>query len=594
VTAYDLEVAPPSRVPQKVLYALLDDNTTIVCMDANGQVRDLYQDFDTLNGTFPYPPFHYSCRTLVDFTGPGIEPPDTLRSQRMLRERYQADPAKFEKQVARESRLKRPNVNSPFTSKVEKIAATPESTAAAKARLLRSEDDAARFLKDFERYADRTGGRLVDLKYHIKSEGSLARKIAAGVKNGQTIDEAVAAITDVNRYTYTFPTRQYARGQAEVRRLLKQRGYRLTKDKNYWLQGGQYRGQNTVWVKDGQAVEIQFHTPKSFRIARKIHVWYDDYRIIPEYTPEAIRLDKLMRAASSATRTPRGALGSQFGSQVDPYLWEKQAAKGRLNSFYERFFATQKSVGTGVTSAETGGAVRAGSSAQFAGMVRGSELVGGTEYWDKVFTFVDDSLGTQGRSLIERSMSHINSTYVVEKVPEGWVGFFRPADKTLSINIGRSARAAGEGESLSSWLARYIEAQDGWGRVGTPEYRQFETAWKAANPKPGAVVTRAASREVSETLVHEMTHALDDASGGAISARFQEDGLFAKVGELVKEDKNFWYAAESPQEAVSEVTRFYFMGSRRDAGFRLHKTGEEWRRAYPELARWVEDNVLAG
>jgi hypothetical protein len=61
---------PPPRKPRlpvlrKQLHAVVDSSTTMVCLDAAGQIRDIDEPFDTLAGLFPAPPFHRWCRTVV-------------------------------------------------------------------------------------------------------------------------------------------------------------------------------------------------------------------------------------------------------------------------------------------------------------------------------------------------------------------------------------------------------------------------------------------------------------------------------------------------------------------------------------------------
>jgi hypothetical protein len=62
---------PPKRrsqqVPllQKQLLAVVDGATTMICLNAAGQIRDLDQPFTTLAGEFELPPFHIHCRSIA-------------------------------------------------------------------------------------------------------------------------------------------------------------------------------------------------------------------------------------------------------------------------------------------------------------------------------------------------------------------------------------------------------------------------------------------------------------------------------------------------------------------------------------------------
>jgi hypothetical protein len=45
--------------------AVIDDVTTIICLDAAGQIREPDEPFDTLNGQFMHPPAHIHCRAII-------------------------------------------------------------------------------------------------------------------------------------------------------------------------------------------------------------------------------------------------------------------------------------------------------------------------------------------------------------------------------------------------------------------------------------------------------------------------------------------------------------------------------------------------
>lgn len=49
----------------KQLMAVIDGVTTVVCLDAAGQIREPREPFDTLNGQFQHPPFHIHCRSII-------------------------------------------------------------------------------------------------------------------------------------------------------------------------------------------------------------------------------------------------------------------------------------------------------------------------------------------------------------------------------------------------------------------------------------------------------------------------------------------------------------------------------------------------
>lgn len=48
---------------RKQVLATIDNRTTVVCLHAAGQIRDIDEPFDTLNGPLQRPPFHWGCRS---------------------------------------------------------------------------------------------------------------------------------------------------------------------------------------------------------------------------------------------------------------------------------------------------------------------------------------------------------------------------------------------------------------------------------------------------------------------------------------------------------------------------------------------------
>jgi hypothetical protein len=56
---------PSIPLLRKQLVAVVDTATTMICLDAAGQIRNLDDTFDTLNGSYQYPPFHRWCRSTI-------------------------------------------------------------------------------------------------------------------------------------------------------------------------------------------------------------------------------------------------------------------------------------------------------------------------------------------------------------------------------------------------------------------------------------------------------------------------------------------------------------------------------------------------
>lgn len=70
-----------ARRVKRRLIAVIDERTTVVCLDACGQVVDAHQPFHTLNGDMWEPPFHVNCRSIVAPFVVGVSDP-MLKSAR--------------------------------------------------------------------------------------------------------------------------------------------------------------------------------------------------------------------------------------------------------------------------------------------------------------------------------------------------------------------------------------------------------------------------------------------------------------------------------------------------------------------------------
>lgn len=63
---------PEGQIMMKQVIAIIDERTTMVCLDAGGQIRPVREPFNTLAGNYDVPPFHIRCRTLVAPWMPGF------------------------------------------------------------------------------------------------------------------------------------------------------------------------------------------------------------------------------------------------------------------------------------------------------------------------------------------------------------------------------------------------------------------------------------------------------------------------------------------------------------------------------------------
>ena len=131
-------------------------------------------------------------------------------------------------------------------------------------------------------------GEMVGLKYAVKSEDSLTRKITTEIKDkGITAEEAAASMKDVNRYTMQLKENNFVSGYNGTMKALQDNGYELVRVKNSLArEDAEYRGINcNIKSPDGSIWELQFHTAKSLEIKEVNHKLYEEQRL--DTTPKA-------------------------------------------------------------------------------------------------------------------------------------------------------------------------------------------------------------------------------------------------------------------------------------------------------------------
>jgi hypothetical protein len=153
------------------------------------------------------------------------------------------------------------------------------------------------------------GGKLEGLAFRLKSEDSLARKIAkTAAAKGMTAEQAAQAISDALRYTIVADAKGYSRAASKVVRALRDAGYTV-RVKNYWVEAANpYQGVNLALVDPrGQRLELQLHTPESLRAkGGEMHKLYESRRQLPDGDQRAIEMDAAMSRISKAIPIPDG------------------------------------------------------------------------------------------------------------------------------------------------------------------------------------------------------------------------------------------------------------------------------------------------
>jgi hypothetical protein len=147
-------------------------------------------------------------------------------------------------------------------------------------RLLKKAQNAEpRISRDVQDLSKRTGGSLMGFEYRIKSESSMERKIRD--------DGNADKINDALRYTIEYSPDTIAAETNDVMHQLEKDGYVKLTVKNSFESGLQYKGINTIFEKDGQKFELQFHTPESYEVkSHENHVLYEVNRELYRKNPK--------------------------------------------------------------------------------------------------------------------------------------------------------------------------------------------------------------------------------------------------------------------------------------------------------------------
>jgi hypothetical protein len=156
-----------------------------------------------------------------------------------------------------------------------------------------------------------SGGHLEGLEFARKSEDRLKEKIAEILKRipDRTVEEAVRAIRDAIRYTFSLRMLNYSASYYDIKDRLEAQGHTMVYSRNYWRGSPEYKGINTRWdTPDGQRFEVQFHTPESFCAKHEVtHLAYERLRSPLTSADERRELRRFQRNVASWIPVPDGA-----------------------------------------------------------------------------------------------------------------------------------------------------------------------------------------------------------------------------------------------------------------------------------------------
>jgi hypothetical protein len=182
-------------------------------------------------------------------------------------------------------------------------------------RILSVEPQITGLMQDLAKMSD---GQLVGLEYRVKSTDSLARKIDAdsGKDYNGDYQKAAENISDAIRYTMTMPDDEYTAGADRAIKALESAGFKL-RTKNFWQTGDPYDGANIKATKDGITVEVQLHTPRSFKAKEsQLHPIYEQYRVETNETSRQGYWSQMVDIARSIPRPTNMATLLTMGTLV--------------------------------------------------------------------------------------------------------------------------------------------------------------------------------------------------------------------------------------------------------------------------------------
>jgi hypothetical protein len=150
--------------------------------------------------------------------------------------------------------------------------------------------------------------RLAGLQHMLKGENRLKEKIAERLtaKPGRTVQQAITAISDPVRFTFSYSPQRYADGVGSDVERLKAEGFELIKLKNLWT-NEQYKGINSQWHRPETRlrVEVQFHTRESLEAKELTHEAYERLRSSAS-SAERRELEAFQRRVNAFLVTPEG------------------------------------------------------------------------------------------------------------------------------------------------------------------------------------------------------------------------------------------------------------------------------------------------
>ena len=153
---------------------------------------------------------------------------------------------------------------------------------------------------------------LRGLEHRLKTKSSTLRKLKKMHHDAPQIPLNQLKISDALRYTVEItdePAGHYVSAVKSFLTALEGKGYGVIKVKNYWPKGDNYSGVNTALLTpNGLEWELQFHTPASYREAKRSHVKYEKLRATDTTLDERKKLFSEMAAPWEEIPVPTDVL----------------------------------------------------------------------------------------------------------------------------------------------------------------------------------------------------------------------------------------------------------------------------------------------
>lgn len=165
-------------------------------------------------------------------------------------------------------------------------------------------------------------GRLTGLDHRVKTAESAKRKVATEhARTGSPLPALLAKSQDTVRYSVVLTEENYVRGVTDIAVALERRGFHPRQPHNAW-HGPRYRGINSVWIDPhtGATFEVQLHTPTSYRITKRTHRMYEEFRLPGTTTERKAELHRLIAAEYRKAPIPGWVVVLRAGNFPPPSL----------------------------------------------------------------------------------------------------------------------------------------------------------------------------------------------------------------------------------------------------------------------------------